>query len=129
VYAGLYMGISLSDGNQFGTRNPSISSRTTNTQGTSTQTLLQVHFSLYCTLHYLTATKCILILTTYMYKDTSDLFEMKKKHALIFPTSRFFMTPLISAPLKVIAVAADWRLSVIIVSGESGMLKFSQDLG
>jgi hypothetical protein len=60
VNAGLYMGIFLSDGNQFGTRNPSISSRTANTQGTSTQTLLQVHFSLYYTLHYRTANKCIL---------------------------------------------------------------------
>ncbi len=30
--------------------------------------------------------------------------------------------------LKVIAFAAEWRLSVIIVYGESGMQQFSKDL-
>jgi hypothetical protein len=90
------MGISLSDGNQFGTRNPSISSRTTNTQGASTQTLLQVHFSLYCILHYVTANKCILTSTT----DVQGYIRVVRNNTT----------------------------KLIIVSGESGMRQFLQDL-
>jgi hypothetical protein len=61
-----------------------------------------------------------------------------EKHALIFSTSRFFsdsadLSPLpmilfIKNYLKVVTVAAERRLGVGIVSGESGMRQFSQDL-